>query len=293
MNSETKECFKREVYTLNEHEIKEKVYSLCKEDSYISESESEETGISDEMSDDEYQKIKKNIKAFIAKILIHAGICLASFIIVFSITVSVGLTVRRAIATKTLRSDATEILESIKNSQEWSIENNLTILDNLRPDNWKQLSPQDKIDTISVVKNIELNYLGIPSFENIKFEVDNLGINIAGVYEHSIGTITIDYNHLTNDSAEDVLDTICHEARHCYQYTCIDLFFTTNIKYRNLEVFGKIKHIINNANNYIESSDPNDESFYEYNNQYMETDARRYAENEIAFYYDLLALCDG
>lgn len=77
-------------------------------------------------------------------------------------------------------------------------------------------------------------------------------------------TITINVEHLANDSSEDVLDTLLHEARHAYRHATVDAFneiegkLTEEAKF--LSCFKTIESYCDNFGNYISGN----KNFYSY-----------------------------
>lgn len=184
--------------------------------------------------------------------------------------------------------DTLRYSESAHETQDWSVEANLDTLKNLNPDIWNKLCYQDKREILCVVKNIELYYFGIPTDEYIELSVEDLNGDIVGEYSHFERKIRIDYNHLMNDSAESVLDTVCHEARHCYQHMCADLYNMTDDEYKNLAIFNNTKKYVENFNSYVYAESEADEQFYDYYCQHSEEDAREYAEQTVNYYYEVI-----
>lgn len=173
-------------------------------------------------------------------------------------------------------------------NNDWSIASNHDTLKCLKPEIWNELSYQDKFYVMYVIKNIEMYYFGISPDSYPKLVSEDLPGDIQGQCCYDSGEIVIDSSHLAYDSVESVLATICHEARHWYQYTCRDLYEQTESEYQNLKIFNTTKEYINNFNNYVHVENSDDENYYDYYNQKVEVDARDYAQDTVEDYYNII-----
>lgn len=182
-----------------------------------------------------------------------------------------------------IESDTTQY--GYSQEKDWSIENNIDTLYNIQPEIWETLTEEQKTNTIDNLKNIELYYLGVST--PTKLIVRDIGNNIAGQHYPSSNIIEIDKNHLINDSVYDVVNTICHECRHAFQYACVNAYQNTYDEYKNLVIFNDAKQFKDNYANYYEFSGFN-ETYDEYASQTIEADASEYAEQATNDYYSNL-----
>ena len=90
----------------------------------------------------------------------------------------------------------------------------------LQEDEWEKLSAQERLDVLQAVANIEQRYLGLPNELNVG--VANLDADILGYYTDKTHEIIVSADSLLYDSPWEVLDTICHEAYHSYQYRLVE-----------------------------------------------------------------------
>ena len=59
-------------------------------------------------------------------------------------------------------------------------------------------------------------------------------------YKDRTHVITINIDHLEVDQAHDILDSLCHEARHAYQHRLCDVYDSISEEQRELLVFYNI-----------------------------------------------------
>lgn len=106
------------------------------------------------------------------------------------------------------------------NLSEQTIANNMDTILLLQEDEWEKLSAQERLDVLQTVANIEQRYLGLPNELNVG--VANLDADILGYYTDKTHEIIVSADSLLYDSPWEVLDTICHEAYHSYQYRLVE-----------------------------------------------------------------------
>ena len=155
----------------------------------------------------------------------------------------------------------------------------------LREEEWKELSPQQKLDVLGVVLNIEIRYLGLNHEVYLKSSV--LNGETAAHYNHKDHEIVIDLGQLETAAAADVLDSLCHECFHAYQYQMIALYEDTPEKYRNMLLFQYVGSYIKDTSNYNDGSGDLMDYYY----QTIEIQARQYAELAVADYYGRIREC--
>lgn len=161
-----------------------------------------------------------------------------------------------------------------------TIENNIVTIRRLRADMWSSLSVTEKLDVMQTVANIEAHYLGLPHELNVETgninnkKYKDLGTSVVwGYYYDPTHTVMISIDILENKDSVDMINTVCHEAYHAYEYRLADIYRSLgNDPDRNL--LG-----IRDADKYIgEFASKKPENYAEYYTQACETDSRAYAE---------------
>ena len=150
----------------------------------------------------------------------------------------------------------------------------------LQDDIWENMTNDDKLDTLQKIANMEQYYLGIPY--EIQICADHMQENTLGCYAHAKHQIMINIDSLNSDSSWELLDTICHECYHSYQHCLVDLASSVDNDYKNLLAFRRAHHYAEEWLNYKDGSD----NYEEYSEQYLESDAREYAEWAVDAYYN-------
>lgn len=149
----------------------------------------------------------------------------------------------------------------------------------LQEDEWNGLTTKEKQDTLQTVANIEAHYLGLANELNVG--IANLGEYTLACYNDRTHTISIDLNHLENDSVYDVLDSCCHEAYHSYQHRLVEAYNAADENLKELRIYKSAIQYGLEFNDYIGG----DYDFCSYYYQRCEMDARDYAENAVFDYY--------
>lgn len=172
---------------------------------------------------------------------------------------------------------------SLKNTSEdtWRMKNHMETICKLKQDVWKTLSTEEKMQVLNVVKNIEMNYLGIVE-DSILLVAGILDENTLGFFDSKESVICINIEHLLNAPAEDVLKTLLHECNHVYTYNISRLYEESSPEFQNLLLF-------HNADCYVqEYNQSSPKNYDEYYSQECERSARLYAENNsFQYYYEI------
>lgn len=179
----------------------------------------------------------------------------------------------------------TPLVSDASEAEEWTVKNNIDTVRLLREEEWKELNPQQKLDVLGVVLNIEIRYLGLNHEVYLKSSV--LNGETAAHYNHRDHEIVIDLGQLETAAAADVLDSLCHECYHAYQYQMIALYEDTPEKYRNMLLFQYVGSYIKETSNYNDGSGDLMDYYY----QTIEIQARQYAELAVADYYGRIREC--
>lgn len=158
---------------------------------------------------------------------------------------------------------------------------NEAVLRNLASDKWATLSHEEKMNTLQTVVNIETTYL---TTSPITLKSTKLEDSTVGQYSYDENIIYIDSEFMATSDSMDVIDTICHECRHAYQHSVVDMLdwsqdsVTTHYFYRSARQWK------------LEFSDYRNGQL-DYNTYYqqsIEADARAYAERSVYVYMEFL-----
>ena len=152
----------------------------------------------------------------------------------------------------------------------------------LKPEVWKELSLQDKVDLLQMVVNIECDYWGM--IKGVRVATKTMEPYVHGLFQYDDNTIYINPKQVEQDTPWAALDTVIHEQFHAYQYEMMEMYLNVTEEYRDLKIFEKVKQYDYEARNYI-----NDSADYKgYSEQSLEEDARLNASERITWYYSLV-----
>ena len=98
-------------------------------------------------------------------------------------------------------------------------------------------------------------------------------------YDEQSNVITINLDFLINNSADESIDSICHEVYHAYSHNIIYALESVPEQYKNLQLFSDAKIYQNEFNCYVSDI----HKYKEYYNQKCEIDARNYAEKSVEY----------
>lgn len=227
-----------------------------------------------------FRKIKK--RRFRSKILryrlkhallgakVIAVLCLCAFVLPMSISAYLGNDLYEASNGDTVIWDRTD---------EWSLPSNMDAVLKLKPEVWETLSLMERLDVLSVVKNIEMRYLGIR--HEVYLTADNLDEDTLGQYVYKEHKIVINVTHLKDSPVAKLVETVAHECHHAYTRQLVAAYQSLPDEYKNLLMFFDAQLYEEGYANYIDS----DEDYKEYSMQYCEMQARVYAEEAANQYY--------
>lgn len=173
---------------------------------------------------------------------------------------------------------------------EYRLEKNIDTIKLIRDDEtFQTLDYEKKCDVLRAVCYCEARYLGLCKI-NIVFE-DIEDDTLLGTYNHATKTITVNSKPIKDGSlpggtAEELLITVLHECRHCYQNLLSEMYISATPEQRNLLAFtGEgVNDWITNIGDY-KPGDETIEGQMEYYVQPIERDARTYAKAEVQIYY--------
>ncbi len=161
----------------------------------------------------------------------------------------------------------------------YSVDENVEMINKLEYNSWITLDIYQKLDVLQTVVDIESYHLGIPY--DLTIGVDYLDENVLGFYRNSNKLIAIDTEHLLEGFPEDILETVCHEVYHAYQYSLVDAYSQMGEEYKNLALFSDIEVFVEEISDKEEH-----ESFYDYYYKLMEIKSRNYSQVAVLKYYE-------
>ena len=147
---------------------------------------------------------------------------------------------------------------------------------------WKTLSVEEKLDILQTEANIEGCFLGLPHELNVGAK--NLEEGLEGYYYDPHHQIVVNLESLISSPPEKLCNTIAHEARHAAQHRMIDVYNEAAEDKKRLIMFQNAARYKKEFENYSDGFS----NFREYYEQAVEKDARRYAEDTVKLYFEML-----
>ena len=170
-------------------------------------------------------------------------------------------------------------------AQEWTVKNKLDTVRLLREEDWAELSPQEKLDVLGAVLNIEIRYLGLN--HELYLQSGILDDGSLAYYNHKDYLVMIDLDHLKTSPAAEVLRSLCHECYHSYQRQVVALYESTPEEYREMLLFQYADRYMQEFSRYQSGKD----DILGYYYQTIEVHARHYAASAVEEYYDRIEEC--
>ncbi len=176
----------------------------------------------------------------------------------------------------------------------YQLSENIDLIKKIRNNNeFQALTYEGKCEVVTAIVYNQARYLGLCE---INLEFKELSETTLGQYNHSTNTITINSKPLKDGTLDggsnaEILDTVCHEARHVYQYLLTECYTTLTPEERNLFAFQSegVASWIDNYNQYYTCDDDSDiYEYLDYENQSLEIDARSWAQSEVYNYFYLI-----
>ncbi len=167
-------------------------------------------------------------------------------------------------------------------SFEDSAEKNISELSCFSEDIWNSRTKEEKLRLLRVVVDIESETLGleeVPELKEGKMKEKKLGY-----YEGADRAIYLNMDTLEKYNPWISVNTVCHEMYHAYEHQLVDLYISTERKYRKLEVMQKINTYLREFSEY----NPAEDDYGKYYNQQCEEDAREYASVQTVRYYSFV-----
>ena len=144
---------------------------------------------------------------------------------------------------------------------------------------WAGLTEDEKLTILQKIADQEARELGL-SYQ-IYVILEEMEYAVVGAYDEVRHQIQVNEGRLSE--GPELLENICHESYHAYEHFLINLYLDAGkgTEYANLPVFRDAATYIDELANYVNGSD----NYEEYLDQLIETNAREYAEKEVARYY--------
>ncbi|MBM6841340.1 hypothetical protein H6A03_07270 [[Clostridium] spiroforme] len=157
-------------------------------------------------------------------------------------------------------------------------------------DTFQALNYEEKCEVVEALLYCEARYLGLCQ---VNLEFKELKDSLLGQYDHQTKTIIINSKPLKDGTMpggtnEEVLGTVVHECRHCYQELLSNLYANASPEQRNLYAFTSegVAAWIENYKDYDTVTDENNiVEYLNYRNQALEQDARRWEKIELIDYF--------
>ncbi|MCR5143451.1 MAG: hypothetical protein K6C68_13180 [Ruminococcus sp.] len=169
----------------------------------------------------------------------------------------------------------------------YTVENYTDEIKRLDDMTWYYLSTEEKLDLLQIIANIESNTLGLSNELNVgasNLEKDSLDYGTFGTYNDLTHSIIIDIQYLEQSDSMSCVELLCHEAYHSYEHDLVRVYQNLNEEDRQLSIF-------NDAPVYEYEFDHPiipDKDYEGYLDQLTESNARKYARDEMIRYYVLV-----
>lgn len=160
------------------------------------------------------------------------------------------------------------------------VEKNMPLISKIDETEWKNLTLEERLDTMQILANVEKVQLGISHEINVR--TDSLGLGTYGTYDFKKHEVTINTQVLMDDDSTDAVTTLCHELRHAFQHDSADAFLSLDKEYQQLAIFDDMRDFYENFEDYQNAER---DGFEEYESQSVEADSREYGEKRTAFYF--------
>lgn len=213
---------------------------------------------------------KRRIRKSMETVRFICCFCMASIMIIPCTPVLFGSTT----VSRLLQSENQETVPSGQ-----TILSNMESVCRLNESTWKKLDFNEKLGVLHSVIKIEKENLGLP--DDLQIDVCKMKEDLLGRYNDYSKQILINSNLLLDETSDELLDTVCHEAYHSYQHRLISVYIDLDEKDKKLKLFRNIGRYENEFRNYKNGLD----DFDSYYTQTCENNARKYAEKRVKEYY--------
>lgn len=215
-------------------------------------------------------------RAFFGTRTLVAG-CLSVFLFVLWLSSTFGILVF---------APSVEPSKSTRGGDVGKIENHIEVIQQLKEERWVTLSNKEKLNILQVIADTEANRLGLPHELNVIAGAlsENQSEKELASYNDRTHVITIDIAHLETSPALEILNSVCHEARHSYQHALCKVYENLEEDQKDLALFKMIPAYEHDFSRYIEGKDAPIRYYY----QWVEIDARSYADDAVDEYTQYL-----
>lgn len=162
----------------------------------------------------------------------------------------------------------------------YSIEECIDDLMILEEDNWKAANTESKLNVLGIIANIEGDSMGIT--HTFTVGTSKLEDKVYGGYSNDTFTVYIDIDHLEYSDPRSVVNTVCHEVRHCYQHMTVLEYENADESSKGLLIYKEAAKYKEEFENYPDVEENPTEYFY----LACETDARAYAREAAPKYFE-------
>lgn len=160
-----------------------------------------------------------------------------------------------------------------------TIDNQSKILENLAYKKWPTLNISDKLDCLNTIIMIQSHELQISQIPKLK--TTTLKSTLLGEYRDHEQTIYINHEYLCTSDPIKITNTILHEIRHVYQFAVVN---SINWQDENTDSsYYKLAKDYKYAMDHYSTTNK-----ITYHNNYLEVDARNYADVEILDYEPII-----
>lgn len=158
------------------------------------------------------------------------------------------------------------------------------LTESFRGEQWYPLSAEERLQLVERLVELERQYLGIPY--RLKVTADRMPDTRNGIYTYSGSEylISINADLLKNHAPIEVVSTTLHECYHAYQHALINLYFSSDAQYQDLQLFSKVKIYADEFMCYKKPGQAQ-AAFEEYYTQKIEEEARKYADENVNRYF--------
>ena len=158
------------------------------------------------------------------------------------------------------------------------------VVEKFRSNAWDEANAQEKLDALQELAVLECVYLGIQ--HPITVKAKTMPAQNLGSYNDAEKEISINIDHLLNDSRTEIMDTVCHEIRHAWQHEFVDAYYSLPGEYRSLLGIREGREFQFEMFNYVTGKEQG--TLNDYYNQVIEQDARSYASKRTQYYLNIL-----
>lgn len=165
--------------------------------------------------------------------------------------------------------------------EEFSLKDHVEEIAVIGTDEWITLSTKEKLNVLQTIANIEKVYTGIDHELNVGSHPLKKDTNIA-YYDNTKNKIIINQNVLDSEAdGYKMLNAICHEAFHAYSWQLVDVYEKLDDEDKRLLCFQQANQY---RKEFADYKDAESYGYKAYSKQYVESDARTYAEKAVEEY---------